>query len=89
MRAAEGAVKPAKAASPPAAPARCRPIAKPTWLDVGPGQDLTDRHQVREGLFAEPFPARHKRFAKIAQMRDRTAERRQPQLQEYDKDRKG
>ena len=38
--AAEGSVKPSQAASPPSLPARCTPIAIPTWLDDGPGRRL-------------------------------------------------
>jgi hypothetical protein len=36
---AEGSVKPAQAAAPPAQPARPRPSAKATWLLAGPGRN--------------------------------------------------
>ena len=36
---AEGMVKPTHAATRPQKPARCRPIAIPTWLDAGPGRN--------------------------------------------------
>lgn len=35
----EGSVKAAKAASAPPTPARIRPRANPTWLEVGPGRN--------------------------------------------------
>ena len=36
---AEGRVNAVHAASPPKGPARINPIAKPTWLDAGPGKN--------------------------------------------------
>ena len=39
IRAADGRVNAAHAASAPRYPARPRPIANPTWLDAGPGKN--------------------------------------------------
>ena len=36
---AEGRVKAVQAASAPRKPARDRPMAKPTWLEAGPGRN--------------------------------------------------
>ena len=36
---ADGSVKPSQASTAPAHPPRCRPMAKPTWLLVGPGRN--------------------------------------------------
>ena len=35
----DGRVKPRNAATPPASPPRCRQMAKPSWLDDGPGRN--------------------------------------------------
>jgi hypothetical protein len=37
MSTADGSVKPSHAAIAPGTPARCAPIAIPSWLDIGPG----------------------------------------------------
>ena len=50
------------------------------------GQKLAQRHEVNIGLLVEPFATDDEFLAKIAEMRDRTAEARQPQPQKSEQD---
>ena len=39
--------------------ARDSPMARPTWLLAGPGEELAERDEIRVGPRVEPAPARH------------------------------
>ena len=78
---AEGSVKPSHAASPPRRPARRAPIAIPSWLDDGPGQQVRDGDELRELLLVEPAAPLDVLVAEVADVRDGAAERRQPEAQ--------
>ena len=76
---ADGSVKPSHAAIPPAIPARRVPIRIPIWLLAGPGSELAERHEVGVGGLIEPAPALDVLPPEIAEVGDRSTERRQPQ----------
>jgi hypothetical protein len=51
-----------------------------------PRQELAERDQVGVALVVEPAPPAHELLAEIAEMRDRSAEARQPEPKEHGED---
>ena len=74
---ADGSVNPSQATTPPSRPARMIPSAIPTWLLAGPGQELTERHEVGVVRLVEPAAPDDVLLAEVAEVRDRSAERGQ------------
>ncbi len=80
-RTAEGRVKAAKAASAPRMPARWRPSRNRPG-STRARQELAQRDQVGVGAVIHPLPPHDEIVAEIPQVRDRAAERREPQAEE-------
>ena len=74
-------MNPAQAANPAAPSAPGKTQREADLAAGGSGQELTERDQVGETVFADPMPAHHELAAEIAQMRDGPAERGQAQAQ--------
>ena len=85
-RIADGAVKPIQAATAPANPDLVSPMPIPTWLEVGTGQHLAQRHEVRVPALVHPSPADHERLAEVADVGHRSSERGQSERQEGEED---
>ena len=62
-----------------------QPDADPDFAAGGARQELAERHEVEIGALVEPAPALNQILAKIAEMSDRAAERRETQPQECGK----
>ena len=76
---AEGSVKPIQAISPPSSPARMIPSADPDLAAGRPRQELAERDQVGVGRLVDPLAAVDVLLAEVAEVRDRPAERGQPE----------
>ena len=79
---AEGRVKAAQAASRAEQPAAQQPEREADLAAGRAGQELAERHEVGIARLVDPAPAQHELVAEVAEMRDRAAERGQPELEE-------
>ena len=61
-------------------------MAKPTWLEAGPGRNWASATRSAKARSDEPAAPRDELGAEIAEMGDRPAERREAELEEGEED---